>query len=294
LALRTNEHATGPGLLPAPAIGRSEMKPAERMMGRLTARQGERVLGWAALTTFVGSLVLSLGVAPPDAEQGNVQRLMYVHVPSAWLAYLAFTMVFVASVAYLRTKKIRWDRLAAASAEIGVLFTALTIVLGALWGKPVWGTWWTWDPRLTTTAILLLIYLGYLGVRRLPDSPARRARWAAAVGIVGFVDVPIVHLSVTWWRSLHQQPTVLRPGGPTIAPLMLAALLVAVVAFTLVYSYLLALRLRVGRLEDRVLVEVLSPRLAGQPQVEDPPAPAEPSDHRPPSKGEAQELTARG
>ena len=139
---------------------------------------------------------------------------MYVHVPAAWLAYFSFFVVFVASVAYLKTRRIRWDRIAAASAEIGVLFTALAIVLGTLWGKPVWGTWWTWDPRLTTTAVLLLIYFGYLAIRRVADNPSRRARWAAVVGIVGFVDVPIVHLSVVWWRSLHQGATVLRLGGP--------------------------------------------------------------------------------
>jgi heme exporter protein C len=236
-------------------------------MGKLTARRGERVLGWLALAALASSAVMSLVVAPPDAEQGNVQRLMYVHVPAAWLAYLAFTVVFVASIAYLVTRRTRWDRLGAASAEVGVLFTALAIALGALWGKPVWGTWWTWDPRLTTTAILLLIYVGYLAVRRLTDSPARRARWAAVVGVVGFVDVPIVHLSVVWWRSLHQEPTVARLDGPTIAPVMLAALLVAVAAFTLVYLYLVTLRLRVGRLEDRVVAEALSPRL-GRPVEE--------------------------
>src|SRR5438445_52151 len=206
---------------------------------------------------------MGLVVAPPDAEQGDVQRLMYVHVPSAWLAYLAFTVVFVSSIAYLRTKKIRWDRLAAASAEIGVLFTATAIALGSLWGKPVWGTWWTWDPRLTTTAILLLIYVGYLAVRKLPDSPARRARWAAVVGIVGFVDVPIVHLSVRWWRSLHQAPARLL-GLPDVSPIMGAALGVGFFAFTVVYVYLTAVRLRVGRLEERVLAEALSPRV-GQP-----------------------------
>ncbi|CAN5220361.1 N/A [soil metagenome] len=240
------------------------MVAAERLMGKVTARRGERLLGWGALVALAASAVFSLVIVPPDAEQGNVQRLMYVHVPAAWLAYLAFGVVFVSSIAYLITKRTRWDRLAVASAEVGVLFTALTITLGALWGKPVWGTWWTWDPRLTTTAILLLIYVGYLAVRRLPDSPARRARWGAVVGIVGFLDVPIVHLSVLWWRSLHQLPTVARLGKPTIAPIMLAALLVAVAAFTLVYLYLVAFRLRVGRLEERVVAEALSPRL-GEP-----------------------------
>lgn len=212
------------------------------------------------MAAAIASAVLSLIVSPPDAEQGSLIRLMYVHVPSAWVAYLAFGVVFAASVAYLITTKTRWDRLAAASAEVGVLFTALTIVLGSIWAKPVWGTWWTWDPRLTTTAIMLLIYVGYLAVRRLPDNPARRARWAAVVGIVGFVDVPIVHLSVRWWRSLHQAPARLL-GVPDLAPAMGVALGIAFLAFTLLYLYFIALRLRVGRLEERVVAEALSPRV---------------------------------
>jgi heme exporter protein C len=235
---------------------------AARGIGKATTRNGERLLGAAALVALAISAILSLVIAPPDAVQGEVQRLMYIHVPAAWLAYLSFFVVFVASIAYLRTSRIRWDRIAAASAEIGVLFTALAIVLGSLWGKPVWGTWWTWDPRITTTAMLLLIYLGYLAVRRATDNPARRARWAAVIGIVGFVDVPILHLSVVWWRSLHQGPTVLRLGGPEIHGSMLAALLVGVAAFTLVYAYLMTLRLRVGRLEERAVREALSPTIA--------------------------------
>lgn len=237
------------------------MEIAARGLGTATSRSGERLLGVAALLALGLSATLSLVVAPPDALQGEVQRLMYVHVPAAWLAYLSFFVVFVSSVAYLRTSRTRWDRVAAASAEIGVLFTALAIVLGALWGKPVWGTWWTWDPRLTTTAMLLLIYAGYIAVRRITDSPTRRARWSAVIGVVGFVDVPIVHLSVVWWRSLHQQSTVLRVGGPQIEGSMLTALLVAVGAFTIVYAYLMAVRLRVGRLEERAAREALSPRL---------------------------------
>ena len=237
------------------------MEIAARGLGTATSRSGERLLGVAALLALGLSATLSLVVAPPDALQGEVQRLMYVHVPAAWLAYLSFFVVFVSSVAYLRTSRTRWDRVAAASAEIGVLFTALAIVLGALWGKPVWGTWWTWDPRLTTTAMLLLIYIGYLAVRRITDNPTRRARWSAVIGVVGFVDVPIVHLSVVWWRSLHQQSTVLRLGGPQIEGSMLTALLVAVGAFTIVYAYLMAVRLRVGRLEERAAREALSPRL---------------------------------
>jgi heme exporter protein C len=245
----------------------------ERIMGKATGRSSERILGWASLVALSASVIMSLAVAPPDAEQGNAQRLMYVHVPSAWLAYLSFFIVFVASIAYLTTGRIRWDRLAAASAEVGVVFTALTIVLGMLWGKPVWGAWWTWDPRITTTTILLLIYLGYLAVRRLPESPVRRARWCAVIGIIGFLDVPIVQMSVTWWASLHQGPSVRLLGETTMAPIMLTTLLVAVVAFTILYAYLVTLRLRVGRLEDRALGEALSPRLGpppGGPRVPEP------------------------
>ncbi len=243
------------------------MDVAVRTAARAGSRGGERVLGIAALAATIVSLVLSLVVAPPDAVQGEVQRLMYIHVPAAWLAYLSFLVVLIGSVAYLRTNRIRWDRVAVASAEIGVLFTALAIALGALWGKPVWGTWWTWDPRLTTTAVLLLIYLGYLALRRITDNPSQRARWSAVLGIVGFIDVPIVHLSVVWWRSLHQDATVLRLGGPEIHGSMLAALLVGVAAFTLVYAYLMTLRLRVGRLEERAAREALSPSVG--PMEED-------------------------
>lgn len=244
------------------------MEVAARGIGRAQSRSGERILGILALAGLTVSAVLSLAIAPADAVQGDVQRLMYVHVPAAWLAYLSFLVVFASSIAYLRSGRIRWDRTAAASAEIGVVFTALAIALGSLWGKPVWGTWWTWDPRLTTTAVLLLIYLGYLAVRRITDNPTRRARWSAVIGIVGFLDVPLVHLSVVWWRSLHQGPTVLRLGGPEIHGSMLAALLVGVAAFTLVYAYLMTARLRVGRLEERAAREALSP-LVG-------PAPGEP------------------
>jgi heme exporter protein C len=238
------------------------VKTAERLLGKVTGRRGELILGWATLVAVAASAVMSLVIVPPDASQGDVQRLMYIHVPAAWLAYLSFFLVFVSSIAYLITKRIRWDRLAAACAEVGVLFTALTIALGMLWGKPVWGAWWTWDPRITTTAILLLIYVGYLAVRRLPDNPAKRARWAAVIGIVAFVDVPIVQLSVTWWRSLHQGPTIRLLGESTIAPIMLWTLLLGVFAFTLLFCYLVTLRLRVGRLEERAVAEALSVRIA--------------------------------
>jgi heme exporter protein C len=226
------------------------MKAIDRLLTRTGTRGAQRVLGWASLVTLSGTAVMALLVVPPDAEQGDVQRLMYVHVPAAWLAFMSFGIVFAASLAYLRTGRIRWDRVAVASAEIGVLFCGLTLALGSLWGRPVWGAWWTWDPRLTTTVVLLLIYVGYLSLRRVADSPSRRAHWSAVVGVVGFVDVPIVHMSVVWWRSLHQEATVVRGGGPTMDTSMLVTLLLGTVAFSIAYGYLMAVRLRVGRLED--------------------------------------------
>lgn len=204
-----------------------------------------RTLGAVALATLVAGSVVGLWVVPADATQGEVQRLMYVHVPSAWLAMVAFFVVFVMSVLYLVQRDPRWDLVAASSAEIGVVFTALTLALGSLWGKPTWGVWWTWDPRLTTTAIMLAIYVGYLAVRAFADEPERRARWAAVVGIVGFVNVPIVYLSVVWWRTLHQPPSSPR----SIAGPILFALLLNVAAFTALYAWLLVRRYRLARVE---------------------------------------------
>ena len=211
-----------------------------------TRRRAERTVGALAALAAAALLIQGLVVAPTDAVQGPPQRLMYVHVPAAWVAYLAFLVVLVASVAYLLRRSLSWDRRAQAAAELGVGLTALTIVLGSVWGRPVWGVWWTWDPRLVTTAVLLLVYLGYFGVRGLPADPHATARRSAVMGVVAFVNVPIVHFSVVWWRTLHQPPTVLRPGGPAdaIAPTMLAALLVGMVAFTLSATWLYLRRVR--------------------------------------------------
>lgn len=210
----------------------------------------DRLLDVSAATVLFAGLIMATVIAPPDRLQGDLQRLMYVHVPAAWLAYLAFVMTLVASVAWLVTKRSRWDRLAVASAEVGVFFTGLALVLGSIWGKPVWGVWWTWDARLVTTALLFFVYLGYLALRRATPDHEVRARRSAILGIVAFVQVPIVHFSVLWWRTLHQPPTVLRPGDPTIDHIMLATLLVNVVAFTLVYAALVRRRAGLARLEE--------------------------------------------
>ena len=198
--------------------------------------------GWLAALALAGSVLVGLFVVPADAAQGDVQRIMYVHVPSAWLAYAAFFVTLVGGVLYLVRRSLGFDRLAAASAEIGLLFTGFAIATGSIWGKATWGKWWDWDPRLTTTAILFVVYAGYLLLRQSIVDRNRRARLAAVFGVVGFLNVPIVHFSVLWWRGLHQPPTVIRPGEATIAPVLLASLLASVVSFSLVYLWLLRRR----------------------------------------------------
>jgi heme exporter protein C len=207
-------------------------------------------LGIASLAAAIVATYMALVWAPPDIEQGDVQRIMYVHVPTAWLAYLAFVVVFLASIGWLWTRRAWFDAVAVASAEIGVLFTGMTLVLGSIWAKPTWGVWWTWEPRIVTTAVMFCMYVGYLLLRSLSSDFERRATRAAVIGVIAVVNVPIVHLSVTWMNSLHQLPTVLRPGGgPTLDGRMLATLLVGVLAFTFIYAYLLAARveLELGR-----------------------------------------------
>ncbi|HET7328182.1 MAG TPA: cytochrome c biogenesis protein CcsA [Nocardioidaceae bacterium] len=207
------------------------------------------VLGLLATVAVVAALVLGLVVAPAEAIQGQAQRLMYVHVPAAWTAFCAFAVVLGCSVAVLMGRSRRWDAHAQAAAELGVGMTALAIVEGSIWGHSVWGVWWTWDARLVTTAVLLLLYLGYLGVRGLPGDSRRVSRRAAVVGVVSFVQVPVVHFSVLWWRTLHQPPTLVSPSSsPPIAPMMLAALLVSVLAFMLAGAWFV--RRRVAQLVD--------------------------------------------
>jgi len=178
-------------------------------------------------------LVADLGYAPREMTQGNVQRIMYLHVPSILTAYLAFALVLLGSVAYLLSRRASWDHLAASAAEIGVLFTAITIVSGSIWGRPTWGVWWTWDARLTSTAVLLLVYVGYLLLRAMVDEPEARARYAAVVGILGAANIPIVHFSVYWWRALHQPAAMLGPGRAPMPGWMKAVVLVNWIAFTL-------------------------------------------------------------
>jgi heme exporter protein C len=230
---------------------------------------GLRLLGGLAAIAVAAHVVVALAVIGPDASQGDAQRIMYVHVPSAWLAYLAFAVTAAASALFLwpRTRDRRWDLLAGASAEVGVVFTGLTLVTGSLWGRPIWGTWWEWDARLTTTAVLFFLYLGYLAVRRVGGEPAVRGRRSAIVGLLAFADVPIVHFSVNWWETLHQKATVLTPDLKVEMDTSMALVLLGgVVAFTLLYGWLVGARYRLADLdedrEERELERAIAARVA--------------------------------
>ena len=213
----------------------------------------QRLLGTAALVAMVATVWLGLFTTPPDEFMGNLVRLIYIHPPLAWVAFIAYGMNFLASLAYLwpRTRDLRWDQLAGASAEVGVLFTGLTLVTGSIWGRPAWGAWWTWDPLLTTTALLFVLYLGYLALRRVPDAPELRARRVAIAGLIAFIDVPVVYFAVLWWKSLHQAPTVLNPttNKTYIHGSMAWTLLLGFVAFTLTYAWMVMVRYRLGAVD---------------------------------------------
>jgi heme exporter protein C len=213
-----------------------------------------RMLGWLAALALGAGLVMAFGVAPREVIQGNVQRIMYLHVPTAIVGeYVAFGVLLVASIAYLATRAEAMDRLGHASAEVGVLFLAITIASGSIWGKPTWGTWWTWDARLTTVTILLAIGIAYLLLRGMIEDRERAARSAAVVGVVAALNVPLVHFSVYWWRTLHQPPSLLKPGAPSVSTSILVALLVNVAAFALLYAYFVAKRVRLLRREAEAL-----------------------------------------
>ena len=214
-----------------------------------------------ALITVAAVLVLVLGGlagllwAPEDAIQKAPQRIFYIHVPTAWVAFLAFFVVFVASIGYLVRGSARLDNIARSSAEIGLLFTTLALITGAIWGKPVWGVWWQWDPKQTSTLVLWMIYAAYLMLRSFAQrgtlSP-RTARAAAVLGIVGFFDVPLIYFSVEWWRNLHPGPVIFTPEGPQMPPEMLISMLIMLGGMTLLYVALLLVRVRLEAAAERI------------------------------------------
>ena len=210
-------------------------------------RYSAAILPWAVRLTaalIAVGLYLALFVAPPDYQQGESVRIMFVHVPSAWMALFVYTGMAAASAMALIWKHPLSDIAARASAPIGACFTFMALVTGSLWGKPMWGTWWVWDARLTSMLVLLFLYLGYMALADAFDDPARGAKAAAILALVGFVNVPIIKFSVDWWNTLHQPASVIKMGGPAIHLSMLAPLLIMVAGFTSFYVAVLIMRMR--------------------------------------------------
>jgi heme exporter protein C len=218
---------------------------------RSTSSRGTRVLGALALLAIAVASVYGLLISPPDAQLGETIRIIYLHVPTVMAAYLAFIVTAVGSAMYLWKRTEFWDLLAASAAEIGVLFFAVTIVDGALWGKVTWGVFWRWEPRLTTSAVLLLMYIGYLAVRAIPADFRTRATRCAVIGLVAVVNIPIVHKAVDWWRGLHQGRTVLATIDPEMSGTQLFAMYAALLGGVLVFVWLLVHRFRVAYLTER-------------------------------------------
>ncbi|MFZ9539676.1 MAG: cytochrome c biogenesis protein CcsA [Ilumatobacteraceae bacterium] len=212
-----------------------------------------RGLGVVTIAGIVLLVILGLFVSPADVNQGESVRIMYAHVPGAWLAYLAFIVTAVSSAAYLwpRTRSLTWDRIAGASAEVGVLFMAISLITGSLWGRITWGTYWTWDARLTTTAFLFVTYVGYLAVRGLGGSHHQRAKRSAVLALLAVLEIPRVHFSVELWNTLHQEASVAGRGTDvTMDGLMLFCLFLGVIVFTLMYVWLVLHRQRALHLQD--------------------------------------------
>lgn len=235
------------------AAGASDPSPSGRWRG-ITSTGFSRGLGITALVGTLWLVLFGLLFSPPDANQKSSVRIMYIHVPTAWVAYLAFVVTGLSSAMYLfrRAHSLTWDRVAGASAEVGVMFMGLTLITGALWGRLTWGVFWAWDARLTTTAFLFVTYVGYLAVRRLGGSHHARAKRSAVLGLLAVLEIPLVHFSVHLWRSLHQEASVANPDGDVkMDGLMLFSLFVGLVAFSLLYTWLVLHRQRVLYLEDR-------------------------------------------
>ena len=201
--------------------------------------------GGAALLAVVAAQAHGLLTSPPDRDMGDLQKIMYVHVPAAWNSFMAFFVVAIASLLYLWKGREKYDLLASSAAEVGTLFTGLTLSLGSIWGRPTWGVWWTWDPRLTSTAVLFLVFVGYLALRSFVEDSDRRAQWSAAVGLLGALNVPIVYMSVKWWRTLHQ----MQSSPSTVDPEYVVGLRTNAIALALLLVYFIVKRYRAAQME---------------------------------------------
>jgi heme exporter protein C len=223
-----------------------------------TAERSVNRTAWMVLATLAlmaGAWVRALAFTPLEATQGAAQKIFYIHVPSAWVAFLAYIIVGICSIVYLVTRDMRLDRLAAAAAEVGTVFITVVLITGPIWGKPIWGAWWTWDARLTSTLFLWFIFAGYMVLRSAVAEPGQRARFAAVLGILGALLVPFIHVSVYLFRTLHPMPVVLRPGRPALPGEMLATLMMALLVFTLFFGALLWRRFAQATLAARRAAE---------------------------------------
>jgi len=220
---------------------------APPIAGTIVAPRTSRwpIFGWFAFLFLIASQVTAILISPPDRDMGHLEKILYVHVPAAWMTMLAPLTVLFFGLRYLWKRREQDDLLAAAAAEVAATFAGLTLVLGMIWARPTWGVWWTWDARLTSTAVLLVILVGYLALREFTDDDERRAKWSAAIGILGAINVPIVYMSVRWWKTLHQ----IQSSPATVDPMYALGLRLNAVAFSLVLWYFVAQRYRAAKLE---------------------------------------------
>lgn len=222
---------------------------------------GTRAFGVFAAIFFVLSQAVAFLISAPDRDMGNLQKILYVHVPVAWMALTAFAIVFVTSMIYLARRDPKYDMIAASTAETGTFLTALVLPLGMIWGKPTWGVWWTWDPRLTSTAVMLVMYVGYLSLRAFTEDEERRGRWSAAVAILGFLNALIVYMSVRWWRGIHQ----IQSTPETMDPQYVVGLDLNAFAVMYLLIFFAASRYHTAKLEREAESRLEEQALAGRP-----------------------------
>ncbi|HEU5466248.1 MAG TPA: cytochrome c biogenesis protein CcsA [Gemmatimonadales bacterium] len=218
----------------------------------MTLKTRGRAITLLGLVLLAGVYVRAIWFTPVERLQGGAQKIFYVHVPAAWSTMLAFSLVGLASILYLLMKDERYDRFAAASAEVGTVFACVMLTTGPLWAKPIWGTWWTWDARLTSTLFLFFLFIGYLLLRGAIPEAGTRARYSAVLGIFGAALVPFIHLTVYLFRTLHPQPIVLKPSAPSLPGDMLATLLFSFLTFTILYVGFVTQRYALGRGDSHV------------------------------------------
>ena len=202
-------------------------------------------MGWLALVSLVAAQVFGFVTSPPDRDMGHLQKIMYVHVPGAWMMMVCVLVVMIASLRYLFTREERHDLLAASAMEVATVFTAMSLMLGSIWGRPSWGVWWAWDARITSTAVTMLLAVGYLALRSMTDDPERRAQWSAAVGILSALNIPIVYMSVRWWKTLHQ----VQSSPSTVDPEYAWGLRANAFAFLFLTIYFIGKRYEAARIE---------------------------------------------